>query len=153
MRDVLRRPGGSRPRFPAVLAALLLPGCFLDFSGSWEADEVVCDSGLRVKWNGQGDRESLCPVVTTCVAALRDAVGDRFADDAAVEFVADTLPPCLADHVAGCFTPDFDHIYLAHAERIGDTALCHELLHRAFFFERSGDPDYGHTDALWKALP
>ena len=134
----------ARGAIAATMAAVLGTGC--DLSGYWEPDDELC--GLRVKWNGQGDRASLCPEVEAC----RSALGYAF-EGAAVEFVADLVPTCLREHVAGCYTPEFDHIYLARTDRIGDTALCHELLHRALSEERDGDPDYAHRDPLWRSLP
>ena len=131
----------------AATLAVLIQGCFLDFSGNWEPDEERC--GVQVKWNGQRDRDNFCPEIERC----RDALGYGLDDGATVEFVGDLLPYCLRERVAGCYTPDFDHIYLAVADAIGDTALCHELLHRAFFHQRDGDPDYGHRSPLWHQLP
>lgn len=137
-------------RFCALAASLLLvvsSGCFLDFSEGWEEDEERC--GLRVKWNGQGDRDALCSTVEACQAALER----EFRGTPAVEFVDDPLPYCLSDRVAGCYTLDFDHIYLEYRERIAQTALCHELLHRALYHDSRGDPDYRHSSPLWDRLP
>lgn len=130
-----------------MLAAFALQACFLDFSGLWQPDEELC--GVQVKWNGQADRDGLCPELTRC----RSALGFAFDDGATVEFVDDLVPYCLRDKVAGCYSPDFDHIYLARTAQIGDTALCHELLHRSLFHERNGDPDYAHVSPLWEQLP
>lgn len=135
------RSGPSLARWIAVFAALAASGCAFDFSEYWEADEELC--GIRVKWNGQGDRAAFCPEVERCRANLARALDDG----PAVEFVTDATGPCLAQ-AAGCFAADFDHIYLTKAEAIADTPLCHELLHRALYYER-GDPDYGHVSEEW----
>lgn len=131
----------------ALLLFVLAAGCFLDFSEGWQEDEELC--GLRVKWNGQGDQANLCREVELC----RSALGFEIAGLPGVEFVDDLLPHCLRHHVAGCYTMDFDHIYLAHRDRIAETALCHELLHRELFLASGGDPDYRHASPLWRLIP
>jgi hypothetical protein len=140
--------GGGRASLPFLSAALLAvaAGCFLDFSDGWEGEEHC---GVSVKWNAQGDRDGLCAEVEACEAAL----GRKIKGLPAVEFVDDPLPYCLSDRVAGCYTLDFDHIFLEYRERIADTALCHELVHRAIYHETGSDPDYRHVRAIWDRLP
>lgn len=146
-----RPDGGGLGRLVAATALLLASGCAFDFSEYWEADdELDCAPGVfRVKWNDQErDDAAFCGEIDSCQTAL----GLAFDDEPAVEFVTDPVAPCLRDHVAGCFAPDFDHIYLMKAELIADTPLCHELLHRALYFG-NGDPDYGHVAEAWRRIP
>lgn len=128
-----------------VVASLLVAGmagcALLDFSGSWYAgaDHLAC--GPWVEWGAQTpDEAGACGVVASCPDG---------ADGARVEFTGDLVACCLvAEPIAGCFVPTMDWICLSPADRIEDTALRHELTHRALWLQ-GRDLDYGHAGPEW----
>lgn len=107
-------------------------------------------AGLLLDWGTQTDRASLEALIQEC----ETSVGFGFKAGAAIKFVADPNHHCRIPNkrrVAGCWMQDFDLIVLEPAPRLGETAICHELLHRQLF-ERRSDPDNGHVAPEWSAL-
>lgn len=124
----------------AAVAALGFFGkCPLDFSGSWKPDEERC--GMRIEWGAQADRD-VCPY------AYAYPIG---AKGARVIFTDDVAAACFIFNVpiAGCYSLDFDTIYLKPAATLAQTALAHELTHRELV--KQGLPvDYKHAGEIWK---
>lgn len=113
----------------------------------FEPDEIR--QSISIDWGPQRERDSFDFVVERCETGL----GMKFAHGAWVKFIHDPTTDCRTGHekVAGCWIHDFDLVLLAPAERLVDTALCHELLHRQLFLD-VGDPDPGHRRQEWSDL-
>lgn len=147
----------------ASLAALLALGVLLSLCGCtrpyWKTDETVY--GIDFDWGTQQDRE-LDELLYRCAAAVgggRHFVGARVKFEKDVESVGRVCQPAPVERgpIAGCWSTLLnDMVILAPAERLEDTALCHELAHRARYYAKGqvvGADDPWHCDRLlWDAL-
>lgn len=113
----------------------------------FDADEIR--QSISIDWGPQLERDSFDDLVQRCEAGL----GMKFGRGAWVKFLADPTSDCRTGHekVAGCWIHDFDLVLLAPADRLVDTALCHELLHRQLFID-GRDPDPTHQRHEWSVL-
>lgn len=146
-----------------VLLALFSLGVLLSLCGCsrpyWKTDETVY--GIDFDWGTQKDRE-LDELISHCAAAVgggRHFIGARVKFEKDVEAVGKACQPAPPDRgaIAGCWSTLLnDMVVLAPAERLEDTALCHELAHRARYYAKGqvvGAEDYNHCDRLlWDAL-
>ena len=153
--------------FDALIAAVFagtglvllfsLCGCTVPY---WQTDEVVL--GVEFDWGMQQDRQTADELLCFCAVALGDG---RLLTGARVKFVEDNAavgrdcwpaPPGRGE-IAGCWSVTLDDmVILAPASRLTETALCHELAHRARYYAKGqmpGAEDYYHCDrALWDQL-
>lgn len=147
--------------FDALIAAVLagtglllflsVCGCTVPF---WETDEEVL--GVAFDWGAQSDRATADELLCFCAAMIGDG---RLLTGARVKFSddvdADCQPaPAERGPIGGCWSTLLnDMVVLAPAARLVDTALCHELAHRARHYAKGQMPDaadYNHCDrALW----
>jgi hypothetical protein len=144
-------------RIAAVVALLLLTSCTRPF---WTTDETVL--GVQFDWiDAQTDRaatEQLC-AASAILGDGRHLVGARVKfveDNAAVGRACQPAPPERGE-IAGCWSTLLnDMVVLAPAPRLADTALVHELLHRARYYAKGqmpGAEDAGHCDRfLWDQI-
>jgi len=144
-------------KLAVALLLLALSACTRPY---WQTDEVVL--GVEVDFGVQQDREALDEVLITCANIIGDG---RLLAGARVKFVEDNdaveracwpAPPNRGE-IAGCWSIALDDmVILAAASRLADTALCHELAHRARYFAKgqvAGAEDSAHCDrALWQQL-
>ena len=139
----------------AALLLLLLSGCSVPY---FVPDESIL--GVEFDWRTQADRDA-GPVLAAC----SDIVGARNLQGARVRFVADNAAvahdcqpaPPERGTIAGCWSTQLnDLVVLTPAPLLADTALCHELAHRARHYAHGqvfGADDPHHCDrALWDAI-
>lgn len=116
--------------------------------------------GDRIWWGEETDQR-FEDVVQSCEADIQV----HFDHDATIDF--GTIQP-KDEPDAGLFWPDTGIINLYANRCLDATALCHELLHRYFWYhtgkncgagydclggKHAWDPDYNHTRPEWKLLP
>lgn len=104
-------------------------------------------------WSAQtADREGLSAEVSRCAerldAVTRRGQGGRLVDGSRIKFSGDLRRSCGIDDAAGCWWLDLDLIVLAQSTSMRDSALCHELAHRARYVWKY-NPDYAHADTAW----
>ena len=125
----------------------------------WHTDETVL--GVEFDWaDEQQDRQTADELICFCSAMVGDG---RLLTGARVKFVKDVetaTRDCARanpEPIAGCWSTLLnDMIVLAPAPQLGETALCHELAHRARYFAKGqgrNAEDQWHCDrALWDQL-
>lgn len=108
-------------------------------------------AGIAFDWGPMEQRSGVEELVASCESSL----GFSFSDGAWVKFVPDANRDCHISEkqmrIAGCWLVEMDLVVLEPANDLGDTALCHELLHRELFV-RDRDPDYQHVGSSWSSL-
>lgn len=134
----------------ALVAILLLSaGCTVPYH---VPDESIL--GVEFDWNAQQNRDATGEIAR-CALLLGDG---RHLGGARVHFTADASRDCrLTFDVAGCWSTMLDDmIVLEPAATVEQTALCHELAHRARFYahgQMPGAEDGKHCDrAVWDLL-
>ena len=140
-------------RWIPIVLAICIP------SDQWLTAEETF--GERVILGPQSGREDLADDIVACADAIdfgiqaRGTAG-RLLSGVRVEFLADISAKCvepIGNDQGGCYWPNTDTAAVEMRPRIWDTALCHELAHRARNVAGYG-LDYRHEDkAFWQALP
>jgi hypothetical protein len=143
-------------RLAAVVVLLLLTSCTRPY---FVPDETVL--GVQFDYGTQHDRAAVTDQLCAAAAILGDG---RMLAGARVKFVEDNAavanacwpaPPGRGE-IAGCWSTTLnDMVVLAPAPRLADTALIHELIHRARYYAKGqmpGAEDSNHCDAVWQQL-
>lgn len=105
--------------------------------------------GVSFDWGPQVDDRDPTAVLEVALQHCPEGL-----EGAWVKFVEDPKAYCLTTHnkIAGCWRMEDDIIFLSPAPTLEQTALLHELTHRAQWLA-DGDIDMDHRKEPWWPLP